>query len=110
MSEKGPAIGIDFGTSTCSVAVFHQGKVEVIPNDVGKRMTPSCVSFTSNGQLIGEPSKEILRDKPANNDIYDVKRLIGRRFDDVHVQNDMKPWPFSVINHQSNFLPHYQLI
>ena len=105
MSEKGPAIGIDLGTSTCSVAVFHQGKVEVILNNVGKRTTPSFVSFTSNGRLIGEASKEIVRDKLVNNNVYDVKRLIGRHFHDpALVQADAQLWPFSLTRNQGDFI------
>jgi len=114
MSEKGPAIGIDFGTSTCSVAVYHGGKVEVIPNDAGRKTTPSFVSFTSNGRLIGEASKEIMRDKPVqstspvNNNVYDVKRLIGRRFQDPLVRADVQLWPFSLTHYQGDFMFHFK--
>lgn len=99
MAEETPAIGIDLGTTSCSVAVLQNGLVEIIANEQGSRTTPSCVSFISTGCLIGEPALKAASHNPQNT-IYDVKRILGRRFDDVTLQADMKLWPFKVINHQ----------
>ncbi|KAJ9550053.1 LOW QUALITY PROTEIN: hypothetical protein OSB04_022596 [Centaurea solstitialis] len=90
--EGGPAIGIDLGTTYSRVSVWQHDGVEIIVNDHGNRMTPSYVAFTDTGCLIGEAAAMNL-----TNIVFDVKRLIGRRFSDPSVQRDMKQWPFKVV-------------
>ena len=61
-----PAIGIDLGTTFSCVAVMQNGKVRVIPNDKGNRITPSMVAFTDEGRLYGEDAKPHLNLNPQN--------------------------------------------
>ncbi|TVU47544.1 hypothetical protein EJB05_07149, partial [Eragrostis curvula] len=92
----GPAIGIDLATTYSCVAVWRHNRVEVIANDQGNRLTPSCVAFTDTRRLVGEAAVNQAGSNPANT-IFDVKRLIGRPFSGPSVQGDIKQWPFKVI-------------
>ncbi|CAH0385676.1 unnamed protein product [Bemisia tabaci] len=96
-----PAIGIDLGTTHSCVGVWQHGKIEIIANDQGMRITPSYVAFVDGVRLIGDSAKMQAATNPENT-IFDAKRLIGRKFNDSVVQADIEHWPFSVIDDGGN--------
>lgn len=105
--DVGTVIGIDLGTTYSCVGVFKNGRVEIIANDQGNRITPSYVAFTPEGErLIGDGAKNQLTTNPENT-IFDAKRLIGRTWDDKSVQKDLEFFPFQVI--EKNKKPHVRV-
>uniref|UniRef100_A0A8C5DBW8 Endoplasmic reticulum chaperone BIP n=1 Tax=Gouania willdenowi TaxID=441366 RepID=A0A8C5DBW8_GOUWI len=103
----GTVVGIDLGTTYSCVGVFKNGRVEIIANDQGNRITPSYVAFTSEGErLIGDAAKNQLTSNPENT-VFDAKRLIGRTWGDSTVQQDIKYFPFKVTEKKSK--PHIQI-
>ena len=93
----GPVIGIDLGTTYSCVGIFKNGRVEIIQNEMGNRITPSYVGYTDEEKLVGEAAKNQASINPTRT-IYVVKRLMGRKFDDKEVQRDMKYVPYKVVS------------
>ena len=93
----GPVIGIDLGTTYSCVGIWKNGRVEIIPNEFGNRITPSVVAFTDDERMVGEAAKNHALLDPKRS-IHVVKRLIGRKFDDSEVQRDIKWLPYDVVN------------
>ena len=91
------AIGIDLGTTYSCVGVWQNDRVEIIPNDQGNRTTPSYVAFTDNERLIGDAAKNQTAMNPKNT-VFDAKRLIGRKFSEKKVQEDLKDWSYNVVS------------
>ena len=93
--EKAPAIGIHLGTCKSCIAVYQNGKVEIIPSDIGEKTIPSIVSFTDTKKLIGASAKTQMNKNPTNT-IFNAKRLIGLNLENKEIQEEMKYWPFKL--------------
>eukprot|EP01006_Ploeotia_vitrea_P041910 TRINITY_DN66585_c0_g1_i1.p1 TRINITY_DN66585_c0_g1~~TRINITY_DN66585_c0_g1_i1.p1 ORF type:complete len:658 (+),score=105.69 TRINITY_DN66585_c0_g1_i1:102-2075(+) len=94
----GTVVGIDLGTTYSCVGVFKNGKVEIIANEQGNRITPSYVAWADSGErLIGDAAKNQATINPENT-IFDIKRLIGRKYTDSSVQADKKLVPYKIIS------------
>ncbi|XP_015119659.1 heat shock 70 kDa protein-like [Diachasma alloeum] len=89
------AIGIDLGSSHSRVAVWQGGRVEVIPDPQGKTVLPNSIVF-SDTPFLSSPSLGDSISKP--NPIFDLKRLIGRTWEDPQVREDSKAWGFPIAN------------
>lgn len=93
----GKIIGIDLGTTNSAMAVMQAGKPEIIANSEGNRTTPSVVAINKNGErLVGQTARR-QQVTNAKNTIYEVKRLIGRRFEDKEVQRDLKLMGYEIV-------------
>jgi endoplasmic reticulum chaperone BiP len=93
----GTTIGIDLGTTYSCVGVFRNGQVDIIANDQGNRITPSYVAWSDKDRLVGDAAKNQATINPENT-VFDVKRLIGRKFKDKTVQADKKMFPFDLVS------------
>ncbi|CAH6421537.1 Heat shock protein 70 [uncultured virus] len=100
MSEE-YAIGIDLGTCYSACGIYKNGRVEIIANSQGNRITPSVVAFTESERLVGDSAKNQATYNPENT-IYDAKRMIGRFYNDPTIQSDLKHWPFKVKSGTNN--------
>ncbi|KAG8696991.1 ATPase with role in protein import into the ER [Ceratobasidium sp. 394] len=96
-SEYGTVIGIDLGTTYSCVGVYRGGWVEIIPNEQGNCITPSWVGFIGNERLIGDTAKQAFHTIPSQT-VFDAKRLLGRHYDDIQLREDIRHWPFKVVN------------
>eukprot|EP00522_Entomoneis_paludosa_P006279 CAMPEP_0172446754 /NCGR_PEP_ID=MMETSP1065-20121228/6278_1 /TAXON_ID=265537 /ORGANISM="Amphiprora paludosa, Strain CCMP125" /LENGTH=660 /DNA_ID=CAMNT_0013197943 /DNA_START=92 /DNA_END=2074 /DNA_ORIENTATION=+ len=96
-AKMGTVIGIDLGTTYSCVGVFKNGRVEIIANDQGNRITPSYVAFMESERLVGDAAKNQATINPENT-VFDVKRLIGRKFSDKSVQSDKKLVPYEIVS------------
>jgi L1 cell adhesion molecule like protein len=95
--HQNKAIGIDLGTTNSCAGVWQNGRVEIVPNEFGKRTTPSVVSFDQTERLIGEDAVRQMNRNPRNT-IYEIKRFIGRSFSDKQVQTDLKNYSYAILD------------
>jgi molecular chaperone DnaK len=93
----GKIIGIDLGTTNSAMAVMEGGKPEIIANAEGNRTTPSVVAVTKNGErIVGAQARRQAVTNPSNT-VYEMKRLIGRRWTDKEVQRDIKLMGYDMV-------------
>jgi L1 cell adhesion molecule like protein len=95
------SVGIDLGTTYSCIGVWQNNRVEIIANDMGNRTTPSQVAFSGTERLIGDAAKNQGNSNPKNT-IFDAKRLIGRKYNDDIVQENLRHFPFTIINGKNN--------
>lgn len=88
-------IGIDFGNESCYIAVARAGGIETIANDFSLRATPSCVAFGEKSRILGVAAKN-QQITNLKNTVFGFKRLLGRKFNDPDVKEEMKHSPFTV--------------
>ncbi|XP_017275484.1 heat shock 70 kDa protein 13 [Kryptolebias marmoratus] len=100
---KPRVIGLDLGTTFCSVGVFHPGtgEVEVIADEEGRKSIPSAVTFTSTAVLAGHEAVE-LGDSNPQNTVYDAKRFIGKKFEAGVLEQESARYPFKVTNNNGS--------
>ena len=100
-SEEDTIIGIDLGTTNSCVAVMRDGHIEIIANGQGNRTTPSWVAFADGERLVGDAAKNQVTSN-LKNTIFDVKRLIGRKFNDPDVQKELPNLSYDVVCGKNN--------
>ncbi|KAM9801490.1 heat shock 70 kDa protein 13 [Neosynchiropus ocellatus] len=102
---KPRVIGLDLGTTFCSVGVFQpgSGEVEVIADEEGRKSIPSTVSFTATAVLAGHEALDLADSNPLNT-IYDAKRFIGKTFEQKLLEQESSRYPFKVVNDNGSAL------
>ncbi|XP_071611811.1 heat shock 70 kDa protein 13 [Heliangelus exortis] len=96
-------IGIDLGTTYCSVGVFlpGTGQVKVIADENGHNSIPSIVSFTDKDVYVGYDGLELADSNPQNT-IYDAKRFIGKIFTSEELKSESSRYPFKIFNNNGS--------
>ena len=108
MDNNNLILGIDLGTTNSCITIYRNHKAEVIKNNMGSNVTPSIISFVNNQRYYEDQAKKYKINYPKNT-IFNVKRLLGRNFDDKEVQNDIKYLPFNVIKDNSTNKPMIEI-
>ena len=98
--KYGPAIGIDFGTTKCCIAVVKNGKSVVLENKRGSRITPCYVAFTDTERFLGHEAKNQASINPAGT-VFGTKPLMGRNYDQLFKVRDNLPFKISSLNKKS---------
>lgn len=93
-------IGIDLGNESCYIAVAKAGGIETIANDYSLRSTPSYIAFSGKNRILGVAAKN-QQVTNMKNTVYGLKRLIGRKFRDPHVQRELQWLPFNVVEERN---------
>ena len=98
----GKVIGIDLGTTFSAVAVMEGGEPTIIPNAEGGRTTPSVVAISKTGErLVGQVARRQAITN-ADNTVFSIKRLIGRKYDEPSVEYDRTRLPYKIVKASNN--------
>ena len=104
------AIGLDLGTTFSCIGVYRNGAVEIIPNKRDEKTTPSIVVIDCNLDiLVGEDTEDNLV-KNYDSCIYEIKRLIGRKFSEKEVQKEIEKLPFKIIKSKDDETPMVEIM
>ena len=104
------ALGIDLGTTYSCVSVFKNGVIEIIPNEINERTTPSIVTFLDNNKILAGEQTLNYEIKNPKNTVYSIKRLIGREFNEKLVKEiEKEKWPFEVVKEENNINPRIKI-
>ena len=107
--NRAPAVGIDLGTCYSCIGVLQEGKVDIIPVDLGEKIIPSIVSFTNTQRYTGKEAKDKIKRNPLNT-IFAAKRLIRHKFSDMEIQRDIQHYPFKVIKDPNSEFQKFRLL
>ena len=94
-STQYSCIGIDLGTSTTASAVMKNGRCEILRTQGASINMDSIVTYSTSGKIVGHPPRNLA--KTAKSTIYEIKRVIGRKFKDIREEIEINKWPFTVI-------------
>ena len=107
MNREKLAVGLDFGTTYSCIGVWRNGGVEIIPNEVGERTTPSVIVFESKNKiLVGEETLNHICKNPKHK-IYEIKRLIGKKYDEI--KDFIKTFTYDIIKDKMSDRPLIQI-
>ena len=105
------ALGIDLGTTYSCVSVFRNGAIEIIPNEISERTTPSVITFLENNEIKAGEQTLNYEIKNPKNTIYSIKRLIGKEFNEKMSEEIKKEnWPFEVVKSEKNLKPRIKIV
>ena len=103
------AIGLDLGTTFSCIGVYRNGWVEIIPNRIGEKITPSVVIITNDSKiLVGEETNEFLVQN-YDSCIYEVKRLIGKKISEEERKQLQEKFPFQIVTSNKGNFPEIKI-
>ena len=104
------ALGIDLGTTYSCVSVFRNGAIEIIPNEISERTTPSVITFLENNEIKAGEQTLNYEIKNPKNTVYSIKRLIGKEYNQKMSEEIKKEnWPFEVVKSENNLKPRIKI-
>ena len=89
--------GIDLGTTNSCISIWRNNKIEIIPDENGRTTIPSVVAYTNVSQYVGYDAKN-QKEINSDNVFYEVKRLIGRRYDDPIIHDEMEMLSYKIVD------------
>jgi len=103
------AVGIDFGTDNCVIAVCRRGGVDIIDNEVSNLSTPSIVAFGEKTRMIGESGQNEFARNPKNS-VTAIKLLIGRKLCEGDTMMESDRVPYKIVEQKQDGTPAVQVM